>query len=194
MMNLLWENLFKKDDLALNITNTLRQNKLFSRLTKRELSVVEGLLHERHYRSGEIIFRQGEIGIGMYIIIKGSVDISLQDSDSDFPNGDPKSTLITKLRKNDFFGELSLIEENDKRTAQASASEDSVLVGFFKPDLNAIFQSYPSIGIKVSLSLAEVLSKRLKSTTEKIAQLRQEMKTLAKLQGPNEKSVQTNPS
>lgn len=194
MINLLWENLFKKEEKSQKIANLLHQNKIFSSLTRRELKVVEELVHERHYRAGETIFRQSEVGIGMYIISKGAVDISVVEMDdvTASPADKFSEVLITKLQRGDFFGELSLVEDTGKRTAHATASEDSILIGFFKPDLNVILQSHPAIGAKITMNLAEVIGKRLKSTTEKISQLRNEMKLLSELNRQNENSTSFN--
>ena len=41
---------------------TLRQLSLFATLSRLELRVVDGLLHERRYMKGEIIFDEGEEG------------------------------------------------------------------------------------------------------------------------------------
>ncbi len=194
MINLLWENIFKKEEKSQKISNLLHQNKIFSSLTKKEIRIVEELIHERHYRAGETVFRQSEIGIGMYIIAKGAVDISVVELEDVTASANDKfsEVLIIKLKKGDFFGELSLVEDHGKRTAHATASEDSVLIGFFKPDLNVILQSHPSIGAKITMSLAEVVGKRLKSTTEKISQLRNEMKMITELHRGNESTTNTN--
>jgi CRP-like cAMP-binding protein len=52
---------------------TLRQLALFAPLSRLELRVVEGLLHERRYLKGEIIFDEGEEGQALYVIISGRV-------------------------------------------------------------------------------------------------------------------------
>lgn len=192
MINLLWENIFRKEERSQKLPILLNQNKIFSTLTRRELKVVQDLVHERHYRAGETIFRQGEIGIGMYIISKGAVDISVIELEEGSSNDNFNEVLIAKLKKGDFFGELSLVEDNGKRTAHATASEDTILIGFFKPDLNVILQSHPTIGSKITMNLAEVVGRRLKSTTEKISQLRNEMKMLTELQRTNESATPAN--
>lgn len=191
MLNLLWENIFKKEEKSQKVSHLLSQNKIFSTLTRKELRIVQELVHERHYRAGETVFRQGEIGIGMYIVAKGGVDISVIELEEGISNENFSEVLITKLKKGDFFGELSLVEDNGKRTAHATASEDTVLIGFFKPDLNVILQSHPGIGSKITMNLAEVVGRRLKSTTEKISQLRNEMKMLTELQRSNESTDPT---
>ena len=177
MVNTLWDNIFKKAELERNVSRILGENNLFKDLTKRELRFVENIVHERHYRKGEYIFQQGEIGVGMYIIAKGSVDISLYDSQPLSGEGQ-KHVFVTRLESGDFFGELSLVEDNGRRSASAVAAEDSVLIGFFKPDLIEILDRSPSTGVKIIFRLAEVLGRRLKETTEKIRQLKKELGTI----------------
>ena len=173
-MNTLWENIFRKQAQERDIARILADNVLFRDLTPKELKFVEQIVHERHYRKGEYVFQQGEVGVGMYIIAKGSIDISLFDSQP--LSGDvAKQVFVTKLETGDFFGELSLVEDGGRRSASAIASEDSVLIGFFKPDLMEILERSPATGIKIIFRLSEVLGKRLKETTEKIKQLKREI-------------------
>lgn len=182
-MKYLWENYFKADRSALTIKSSLKDNILFKNLSSREIKIVEEIIHERHYRTGEVVFRQGEIGVGMYIIVKGAVDITVSDRDDEEP-GQHKEILVTRLTQNDFFGELSLVEDNGRRSATATASADSVLIGFFKPDLLTILESTPVTGVKVVFRLAEVLGRRLKETSEKIKQLKIEVRALE--ENPNQ--------
>ncbi len=173
-MNTLWENVFKKAEQERNISRILSENILFRDLTAKELRFVEQIVHERHYRKSEHVFQQGEVGVGMYIIAKGSVDISLFDAQP-LVGDQAKQVFVTKLESGDFFGELSLVEDNGRRSASAVASEDSVLIGFFKPDLMEILERSPATGIKIIFRLSEVLGRRLKETTDKIKQLKREI-------------------
>jgi CRP/FNR family cyclic AMP-dependent transcriptional regulator len=177
MVNTLWDNIFKKAEFDRSVSRILSENNLFKDLTKRELRFVENIVHERQYRKGEFIFQQGEIGVGMYIIAKGSVDISLFDSQP-LVGDSQKHVFVTRLESGDFFGELSLVEDNGRRSASATAADDSVLIGFFKPDLIEILDRSPSTGVKIIFRLAEVLGRRLKETTDKIRQLKKELGTI----------------
>jgi CRP-like cAMP-binding protein len=173
-LNTLWDNIFKKAAQERDITRILSENVLFRDLTAKELHFVEQIVHERHYRKGEYVFQQGEVGVGMYILARGSVDISLYDSQP-LLGDQAKQVFVTKLEAGDFFGELSLVEENGRRSASAIASDDSALIGFFKPDLMEILDRSPATGIKIIFRLSEVLGRRLKETTEKISQLKREI-------------------
>lgn len=173
MINYMWDNLFRKDDQEIEVEEALRQTFVFQTLSKQELRFVQGTCHVRAFKSGEAIFRQGEIGVGMYIILRGSLEIYVdQFVEDDIPK---KNQLVTRLRAGDFLGELSLVESNSRRTATAIAGEESVLIGFFRPDLFEILDRQPATGVKILLRLSEVLGRRLKETTQKVSELKEEL-------------------
>ncbi len=178
-MNILWDNIFRKPKKEDDIRTVLKENVLFRDLSERELSFVQDIVHVRRYHSGEAVFRQGEVGVGMYIIVKGRIEIYVTDPNA--AQEEFRDIYITQLLDGDFFGELSLVEENGRRTASAVARDETVLIGFFKPDLTEILERNPSTGVKIVFRLAEVLGRRLKETTDKVSELR---KTLKELRGP----------
>jgi CRP-like cAMP-binding protein len=179
VVNFIWENIFRKASEAKSITNILRENILFQDLSSRELRFVENIVHERHYQAGEPIFHQGELGVGMYIIVKGSVDILVKDLEVE----DDGPAVVTRLQEKDFFGETSLVEEDGRRTATAISSSDSTLIGFFKADLMEILERNPSTGVKIVFNLAAVIGQRLKETTEKISLLKSNLRLLNEVRG-----------
>lgn len=179
MVNYLWENLFRHDKKTQSIRQSLKENILFKNLNPRELHFIQTIVHERHYRAGETVFRQGELGVGMYIIVHGRIDISMLDTHSNSEGNSVREIFVTRLETGDFFGELSLVEEEGRRNATAVASEDCILIGFFKPDLMSILDRNPTTGVKVVFRLAEVLGRRLKDTTDRISQLKAELKLMS---------------
>lgn len=175
-MNFLWDNIFRQSQKQNDIRSSLRENILFKDLTDRELRFLENIVHVRQFHAGEPVFRQGDVGVGMYIIVKGRIEIFVSDDSSLLSEG--REIFITQLLGGDFFGELSLVEEIGRRTATAVARDESVLIGFFKPDLLEILKRSPVAGIKILSRLAEVLGRRLKETTDKVSDLRRALKEL----------------
>lgn len=175
-MNYLWDNLFKRSKKNDDVRSVLRENILFQDLNDRDLRFVESLVHVRRFHTGEPVFRQGEVGVGMYLIAKGRIEIFVSDPNA--PAEESRDIFITQLGASDFFGELALVEDNGRRTASAVARDESMLIGFFKPDLTEVLERNPEAGIKISLRLAEVLGRRLKETTEKVSELRRAIKEL----------------
>ncbi len=175
-MNLLWDNIFKNKNKKESVAQKLKENVLFRDLGSQELRLLNKIVHVRRYRPGEPVFSQGEVGVGMYIIASGSINIFIEEITTD--TDAPKQSFVTRLQDGDFFGELSLVEEGGKRSASAIAQEESMLIGFFKPDLIEIMGRNPAAGVKILFRLAEVLGYRLKETTAKISELRKELKLL----------------
>ncbi|MBX7230726.1 MAG: cyclic nucleotide-binding domain-containing protein [Bdellovibrionales bacterium] len=174
MVNFVWENIFKKDSDSKDLMHILSENYLFETLSKSELKFVKEMVHVRNYRPGEVVFRQGEIGVGMYLIASGSVDILVEGIPAE--KLEKQTVFVTRLGAGDFFGELSLVEENGRRTATAVSSIETKLIGFFKPDLLEIVERNPSTGVKIVTRLSEVLGKRLKETTVKVTELKRELR------------------
>lgn len=173
-MNYIWDNIFRRAKDR-SIQAVLAENILFRDLSGGELRFLERCIHVRHYQAGESVFRQGEVGVGVYLVVKGRIEIYVIDPTA--AEGS-REVYITQLLDNDFFGELSLVEENGRRTATAVAREETTLIGFFKPDLIEILSRRPAMGTKITLRIAEVLGRRLKETTDKVSELRQVLKDL----------------
>lgn len=172
-MNMMWENIFRSKSGLSETRQILSQNIIFNGLNNKELNFVESLVHTRSYRAGEHVFRQGEVGVGMYMIVSGSVDISVDHYDN---ASNASSIYVTQLEPGDFFGEIALIEETGRRTANAITHSDTKLLGFFRPDLTELIDRSPMTGIKVVTNLAQVLGRRLRETSGKITELKKEIK------------------
>lgn len=166
-----WMNLFRKDSKEKTVLEALKNTHIFGSLNKRELNLVMQTIHVRNYAPGETVFVQGELGIGMYIILHGKVDVYARTSSGE------ESNLVAQLFEGDFFGELSLVESQGRRTATAIATTETSLIGFFKPDLIEILERQPQTGSKIVLRLAEVLGRRLKETSLKLTELKMEAKS-----------------
>ena len=179
MVNYLWDNLFRRASRDEEITAVLSESFLFKTLSTAEINFLRGLVHKRAYRPGEKIFSQGELGIGMYLVVSGTVHITVEESD--LRGEAPTNMLITRLGKNDFFGELSLVEQAGRRTATATAADNVVLLGFFKPDLAEVIERNPRTAVKILTRLGEVLGRRLKETADSFTEVKRELKSLGAL-------------
>ena len=144
----------------LRCRDTLRSIPIFSELSRRELAAVERILHKREYSAGEVIFRQDEPGLGMYIIESGQVSILTDESHDN----------MTELGDGEFFGELPLLD-GGSRSATAVAKTPCRIFGFFQPDLFALIERDPKLGVKIVLSLAAIIGMRLRAVNERVQSL-----------------------
>ena len=132
---------------------TLRQLALFSALSQVELRVVDGLLHERRFLKGEIIFDEGEEGQALHVVIAGRVLICRQ--------GEPEAGRITEIDAGVAFGELALLE-NSPRALQARAEADCVVASLSRGDLESLLVTHAVIASKILLQLARQLGRQLR--------------------------------
>jgi CRP-like cAMP-binding protein len=158
-----WSSIVTKKGKERSLIETLKSIPIFASLSNFELKFVAAILHHRNYVANELIFREGEAGNGMYIIQSGQVRIVGQNQNSE-------EVLFARLQSEQFFGELSLVDGNP-RSASAIADDNSVLFGFFKPDLMDLVAQQPEIGSKILLNLASVLADRLRETNRKVKEL-----------------------
>ena len=119
-----------------------------------------------HEKSG-LLFRQGDTGVGMYIVSRGHVRISQE----------PGPAVLAELGEGDFFGEIALLSEKP-RSATATATEATTLLGFFQPDLISILERQPRIGVAVLRGLAEMAGERLVRTEAQLREAQRQLKSL----------------
>jgi len=164
-MDSFWGNIFKKDRAA--VRETLREVPMFRDLTDHELGCVERVLHRRQYMADEIIFSQGTLGAGMYIIVTGTVGILRE----------PEGREVAELSDGEFFGELALLEES-ARPATAVARTPCKVLGFFQSDLFGLMERNPRLGSRIVMKLARIIGRRLHLCNERTYGLEGEIATL----------------
>lgn len=162
-MDSLWGNIFRQTDEQ-SVHALLQNIPLFDGLSRKELSAVESILHRREYAPDEILFHQGNPGVGMYVIQEGTIDILYE----------PTGETLAELTDGDFFGELALLNETP-RSATAISRGDSVLYGLFRPDLLDLVERDPSLGVQILLRMGQVLSERLIHTNKQVQELREQL-------------------
>ena len=157
--NALWSNIFKTDSNESNQTIlALKQVPIFNGLSERDFNTILKIVYNRAYETNEFIFKSGTPGLGMYIIIEGDVVIK-------GVNPDGENIVFAQLSSGEFFGEISLISEDDRST-NAMALSSCKLGAFFRSDLLDIITRSPKLGNKILLNLATVLGNRLTKTNE----------------------------
>ncbi|HEX7356273.1 MAG TPA: cyclic nucleotide-binding domain-containing protein [Ignavibacteriaceae bacterium] len=153
-----WVNFFNSPTEETDLKNSLKTIPLFNELTKSDLISLIKILHNRSYVAGEFIFRQGDPGIGLYLIREGEVEIER------FNQFNVNNTLAV-LSKGDFFGELALVD-GEKRSASAIAKTACKVSVIFKPDLDEFIEKYPRKGIKILTGIASMIALRLRKLNE----------------------------
>lgn len=159
-VNTFWGDVFSSFSSA-EVTNRveiLRKIPLFLDLTGRELKVIDSMVYERRYDSGEYMFETGQPGAAMFIIEDGEVQITRLNKTGD-------EITLAKLKNGEFLGELALLD-NSPRSASALVSKPTKALAIFREDLDKLLASHPDLGGKVMKKLAVIIGVRLKATNE----------------------------
>ncbi len=128
----------------------LSQVPLFQGLTKHELQVLSNNCREREYPAGATLLRQGETGVGLFILTSGQVNVT-----QTAPDGSTRD--LGAFGRGDVLGEMSLLDDQP-RTATVIASDLTTAIVIPVWDFRAALRESPEIGIK----LLAVLSRRLR--------------------------------
>src|SRR5262245_39602879 len=110
----------------------------------------------RQFTKNETIVRQGEMGLGLYVIARGRVKVDREQ------NG--VRLQVAELGPEMFFGEMSLLD-NKPRSATVTGIEDSECLLLTRDSFVKLMNKYPEIPIR----MARVLAERVRVANEKLA-------------------------
>lgn len=131
---------------------------VFGGLSENELKLLSDTSVILEKKSGEVIFKEGDPGSSMLVIIEGKVKITKKISEG------VECTLLT-LQRGGVFGELAVIS-GELRTASAAAVTDTVMLSLERAVFKKMAEDNPELGRKLTLNLLQVVSSRLNITTE----------------------------
>ncbi len=130
--------------------DTLSQIPIFSGLTKKELQELSANGREREYPAGETLVRQGETGVGLFVVLSGKVRV-VQRTDG---SGERELGVFGPGAA---LGELALLDDQP-RSATIIATEPTKALIIPVWDFRAALRENPEI----SLKLLAVVSQRLR--------------------------------
>ena len=152
----------------------LKKFTIFSDLTDDELNHFGDALKEVKIEKGQQFITEGEEGDCIYLLLEGEVQInqaltlSMNKSESD-----NREKAILKLSSdiNPLFGEMSMFNEGDRRTANVRAETTCILVKLDKLDLYNICEKNPNVGFKVMRNLGRIISGNLVKANQNVLKL-----------------------
>jgi CRP/FNR family transcriptional regulator, cyclic AMP receptor protein len=132
-------------------------------LSAAEMKLLATFSTEERFREGSMIFREGEKGDKLFIVLDGRVRISK------FIPGVGEEALAV-LDRGDFFGEMALIDDK-ARSADAKAHEgDATVLSIDRATLNEILSMDPHASLQFLNLLCRMISRRLREINDKIVQ------------------------
>ncbi len=148
----------------------IRQVPLFASLPSEEIHQLDGALRWVEVPPHVILFHEGDHGARFSIILKGEVEIVKA-------RGTPEERVLSVLEAGDYFGEMSLLENDGVRTAGARTRTAAQFLEMTQADFVALLARQPRLGLeilrRVSLRLRVFENATIRDLREKNRQLAQ---------------------
>jgi len=139
----------------------LRKVDLFAGLKRKALKSLAEFCVERSFKKGEILVKQGDSGIGLYIIASGKVKIVKEMSDGG-------ELEVAVHGPGAFFGEMTVLD-NAPRSASVIAIEDTDCLLL----TSWVFKSRMEVQPEIALMILPIVVKRFRETNERLLALSQ---------------------
>jgi hypothetical protein len=129
---------------------------LFRGLSQHQARIAALMTSLRSYASGHKLFRAGETGDEMYVVIHGRMTASVP----------AKGGMVeVEMGRGDVVGEVALF--HGRRTADVETVTDVTLLRLTDSNLERLRRRYPRIGAQLYRNLSDVLAERLARSTER---------------------------
>lgn len=137
----------------------LKEVPFFQGMTVDQLKVLANVCEEKLFEQDTRIFSVGDPGGVLYVVVNGRVGIEQEKRKGYF-------VRLATLGAHSYFGETDLFE-NNPRTTSAVAIGDTLVLSLRREPLIALARRHPDL----SLELINVLSRRLRESNDRIAEL-----------------------
>lgn len=152
------------DERMSMLVRTLRQVSLFEGLLPLHLKRIGALCLEVDFAPSQPVFKHGDPGDGLYLILEGAIRISRTVS------GIGEEALAV-LKPGHYFGEMSIVDDEMPRSADAIAHERSRLLKLPKDDLRDLMFVDRELAYELLWRFVRTLSGRLRDSNDKLLML-----------------------
>jgi CRP/FNR family transcriptional regulator, cyclic AMP receptor protein len=119
----------------------LRNVPLFSSLTDGELKDLAAIAARKRFPRDEMVIMQGEEGGSFFLILAGKVKVIINS-----PQG--REITLAILSRDDFFGEMSLIDGRNRSASVMTITETEVMT-IIERDFETYLRRFPEVSIKL---------------------------------------------
>lgn len=151
----------------------LKSLQLFERVPREKLSALAAFLEPVLCPDRTVIFEEGSKGDSLYFVSAGRVRIQKRlagGGESSCPSGGERQKDLAILGPGDCLGEMVAFEERP-RSARALAMGETLLFKLGRADLLRWLKSNPSLAVGFFTELVQVLSKRLRRSSNELTLL-----------------------
>ncbi len=132
--------------------DTLAHVDLFAGLDKKDLQLLAGACQERKYSAGSTLIKQGDTGVGLYVITGGTVRIT-KAADPDRSEID-----LGTAGAGNVLGEMSLLDDLP-RSATVTAVDDVTALLLPVWEFRTTLRNQPNIALRLLTTLSRRLRK-----------------------------------
>jgi CRP-like cAMP-binding protein len=144
--------------IAAEQLDTLLQNPLFKRLTRKEAQDFFDVAVEVSLGKGEVLFKEGEVGDALLVVIAGDVAITR------------RGVELATLGAGSVLGEMAVVGPDDKRSATATAKSGVTVLKLPAKRVQQLLSEHHVAALKVATSVAEVMARRLAAINDKLVE------------------------
>jgi len=124
----------------------LRDEALFECLSDQQIDNLVQQSRVSHFGRGERVIREGAEGESMFVLLRGSAEVSISKNGTSIP--------VATLKAPDCFGEMSLLT-GERRTATVRAETDCQVMEIGKPVMAELLRASPDCLERLSELLAQ---------------------------------------
>jgi CRP/FNR family transcriptional regulator, cyclic AMP receptor protein len=146
--------------MAEDVASALGAIQLFAGIDRKGLERIASICSEETFRTGDVVFREGEVGDKLYLILDGKIRISREVS------GMGEEALAV-LGSGQAFGEMSLVDDFP-RSADARVHERCRLLVLTKEALEDLLFLDKDLAYEILWNFVRTLSARLRETNDKM--------------------------
>src|SRR5512139_2728345 len=118
--------------------NLLARIPFFTALPSNELDRLVTELDVVNLKSGDILFREGDPGEHLYVVVDGELEILMGPDTND-------ELILNILYQGEYLGEMNLIKTGVVRTVSARARGDVVLLSMSRSQFRDLLKRYPEL-------------------------------------------------
>lgn len=127
------------------VLDALRRLPLFGMIEAPLLERLGACLYQR-YGLGEVLFRQGDEGPSLFVVMKGRLEVLI-----DIPSG---RTVVADVPAGSFVGERSLLT-GERRSATVRAADEAEVLIVTKDDLMQVLRAAPEVAESIGAVMVE---------------------------------------
>ncbi len=142
----------------------LGQVEIFAQCKRGDVKTMARSAQEVRYAPGEVLCRQGERGVAMFVVVEGRVKVV-----EDMPDGN--TVVLGYLGPRAAVGEMAVID-GEERMATVIAEEPTLCLTLTSWDLKAAIKERPTIALDILLTVV----RRFRETTAELRRMRRETK------------------